>query len=68
MAESLEGKTYDHKEIAEYANRLKQIKKTGDSKQAVQCLQIIQDMVTHALVKLTRKDKLLTEKYFKEIF
>ncbi len=68
MPEALAGKTYDHKEIAEYVNRLKYIKKTGKSKQAVQCLQIIQGMVTHALMKLTKKDGLLNEKYFKETF
>ncbi len=61
-----EGRSCAHKEICEYASRLKGIAKGESIEEALQCLSIMNKMAIDAIHRLS--DESDSERYFKEVF
>ncbi len=62
-----EGRTYQHKEICEYAQSLKVVQKRGSIDEALRCLAIVQNMAADAIERMKAKDE-EAEKFFKNVF
>jgi hypothetical protein len=62
----LEGRTFAHKELCEYATHLKTFVLLGNKRDSEQCLQIMQEMIIDALRRMRNKET--GKRYFLEIF